>query len=137
MCRAFGPTKRSLGNANFALGFGFRSRLGLIRVNDLPCRCGYLFEDGLGGGCGVVCLRDGPAYDEQGGSLGDGSLRGGYALLIACGGACGADSGDYEKGVRTRSARRAATSSAEQTMPVIPASGPVWRGGVPVGPGCR
>jgi len=60
---------------------------------------GYLVEDGLG--CrGWVCgLGDWTAYDQHGGSCGDGLGGGGDALLVADVGACGANSRDYKKGI--------------------------------------
>jgi len=52
----------------------------------------------VGGSGGVCGLGDGAANDEHGGTCGDGLGGSGDALLVADGGACGADSRDYEEG---------------------------------------
>ena len=55
-----------------------------------------LGEDGAGCGGGVGGLGDGASNHEVAGSRSDGGGGGGDSLLVADGGACGADSGDYE-----------------------------------------
>ena len=53
-------------------------------------------SDGLGG---VGGAGDGAPDDQHGGSVSDGLGRGGDASLVFHGAACGANSGDDEKGI--------------------------------------